>query len=123
MLYIISKQCAHDPSEVVAGQSDYIPDMLPNKHARPGWPTKQRSEDFLVKNAFLTCSWRFLQSNKLEQFKFKLEKIIGIWKHAGKVRNGIFSQNCSDLQGETLFCKFSAFFRIFKRFSRSLTVN
>jgi hypothetical protein len=29
-------------------------------------------------NAFLTCSWRFLMSNKLEQFKFKLEKIIGI---------------------------------------------
>jgi hypothetical protein len=25
-------------------------------------------------------------SNKLEQLKFKLEKIIGIEKHAGKVR-------------------------------------
>ena len=25
-------------------------------------------------------------SHKLEQFKFKLEKIIGIYKHAGKVR-------------------------------------
>ena len=29
---------------------------------------------------FLTCSWRFLISNKLEQLEFKLEK------HAGKVR-------------------------------------
>ena len=29
-------------------------------------------------NAFLTCSWRFLISNKLEQLEFKLEKIIGI---------------------------------------------
>ena len=28
----------------------------------------------------------FLISNKLEQLEFKLEKIIGIWKHAGKVR-------------------------------------
>ena len=29
-------------------------------------------------NAFLTCSWRFLRSNTLEQLEFKLEKIIGI---------------------------------------------
>ena len=28
--------------------------------------------------AFLTCSWRFLISNKLEQLEFKLEKNIGI---------------------------------------------
>ena len=32
---------------------------------------------FLVTDAFLTCSWRFLRSNKLEQLEFKLEKIIG----------------------------------------------
>ena len=36
----------------------------------------ERSEHFGYKNAFLTCSWRFLLSNKLEQFK--LEKNIGI---------------------------------------------
>ena len=29
------------------------------------------------KNAFLTCSWRFLISNTIQQLK--LEKIIGIW--------------------------------------------
>ena len=28
----------------------------------------------------------FLRSNKLERLEFKLEKIIGIKKHAGKVR-------------------------------------
>ena len=38
---------------------------------------------------FLTCSWRFLRLDKLEQLKFKLEKIIGIEKHAGKVRKNI----------------------------------
>ena len=32
----------------------------------------------VTENAFLTCSWRFLISNKLEQLEFKLEKIIGI---------------------------------------------
>ena len=29
-------------------------------------------------NNFLTCSWRFLRYNELEQLEFKLEKIIGI---------------------------------------------
>ena len=33
---------------------------------------------FWKKNAFLTCSWRFLRYNKLEQSELKLEKIIGI---------------------------------------------
>ena len=32
----------------------------------------------------------FLISNKLEQLYFKLEKIIGIKKHAGKVRKEDF---------------------------------
>ena len=42
-------------------------------------------------NAFLTCFWRFLISNKLEQLEFKLEKIIGILKLAGKFRKFLFS--------------------------------
>ena len=46
-------------------------------------------------NAFLTCFWRFLISNKLEQLEFKLEKIIGIQKHAGKVRKYILPANYS----------------------------
>ena len=39
---------------------------------------------------FLTGFWRFLRSNKLEQLEFKLEKIIGIEKPAGKVRKNRF---------------------------------
>ena len=35
---------------------------------------------------FLTCSWRFLRSNTLEQLEFKLEKIIGVSKSKLKVR-------------------------------------
>ena len=35
---------------------------------------------------FLTCFWRFLRSNKLEQLEFKLEKVIELKKHAGKVK-------------------------------------
>ena len=44
-------------------------------------------------NTFLTCSWRFLRSNKLEQLGYTLEKTIGIEKHAGKVRKRKFSQS------------------------------
>jgi hypothetical protein len=35
-------------------------------------------EQRLATEGFLTGSWRFLISNKLEQLEFKLEKIIGI---------------------------------------------
>ena len=38
--------------------------------------TVKGQKNFWLQNAFLTCSWRFLISNELEQFK--LEKIIGI---------------------------------------------
>ena len=42
--------------------------------------TVKGQNNFCYHNAFLTCS------NKLEQLEFKLENIIGIQKHAGKVR-------------------------------------
>ena len=38
--------------------------------------TVKGQNNFWQQNAFLNCSWRFLISSKLEQFKFKLEKII-----------------------------------------------
>ena len=52
--------------------------------------TVKDQNNFWQQNAFLTCSWRFLRLNELEQFKFKLEQIIGIEKHEGKVRKYIF---------------------------------
>ena len=53
--------------------------------------TVKGQNNFWQQNAFLTCSWRFLISNKLEQLEFKLEKNIGIYKHAGSVKNLFFS--------------------------------
>ena len=55
---------------------------------------------------FLTCSWKFLRLDKLKQLKFKLEKKIGIEKHAGKVRRGcsktgkgvLKQERCSKMQ-------------------------
>ena len=40
---------------------------------------------------FITCSWRFLRSYKLEQLEFELEKNIGIQTHAGKTRKRILT--------------------------------
>ena len=50
------------------------------------YSNSEGSEQFLVTECFLTCSWRFLITNKLKQLECKLEKFIGILKHAGKVR-------------------------------------
>ena len=51
------------------------------------YPNSERSEQCLLAEwFFFTCFWRFLRFNKLEQLEFKLEKIIGILKHAGKVK-------------------------------------
>ena len=49
------------------------------------YSNSERSEECLVTECFLTCFWRFLISNELEQLNLKLEKNIGIKKHAGKI--------------------------------------
>ena len=38
------------------------------------YSNSESSVQFLKQNAFLTCSWRFLRDNTLEQFGLKLEK-------------------------------------------------
>jgi hypothetical protein len=48
--------------------------------------TVNGQNNFWQQNAFLTCSWRFLRSNELEQLEFKLEKVIGTYKFEEKVR-------------------------------------
>ena len=42
------------------------------------YSNSEMSKQFLSQNAFLTCSWRFLISNRLEQLEFISEKNIGI---------------------------------------------
>ena len=39
--------------------------------------TVKGQNNFWWQNVFLTCSWRFLRPNKLEQLQLKLEKILG----------------------------------------------
>ena len=40
--------------------------------------TVKGQNNYWQQNAFLTCSLKFLRSNKLEKLEFKLEKNIGI---------------------------------------------
>ena len=50
--------------------------------------TVKRQNNFWYQNAFLTFSWRFLRSTKLEQLKFKLEKkILGFRNMQEKLEN------------------------------------
>ena len=49
------------------------------------------------------CSWKFLRLDKLRQLKFKLEKKIGIEKHAGKVRKGCSKTGKGVLKQEKMF--------------------
>ena len=46
---------------------------------------------FLVTECFFNLSWRFLISNELEQFKFKLEKKMGFRNIQEKFGNNFFN--------------------------------
>ena len=48
--------------------------------------TVKGQNNYWSQNAILTCSWKFLIPNKLEQLELKWEKNFGIQKSAGKVR-------------------------------------
>ena len=41
--------------------------------------TVKGQNNFWLQNVFLTCSWRLLISNRLEQLEFKLVKLIGFY--------------------------------------------
>ena len=69
------KKCSSDPENV----------LKTFEITKTIYPNSERSEQFLKQNAFLTYSWRFIRSNTLE----KSVKMIGIYKHTGKVRESL----------------------------------
>ena len=86
--------------------------------SRTIYSNSERPEQFLVTECFLTCSCRFLISNKFKHLLSKLEKKIEIEKQAWKVRKFSFPnlvnfKSCflSKLRAERRqwFCKYSAF--------------
>ena len=51
------------------------------------YSNSERSVQFWQQNAFLTCFWRFLISNKSEQSKFESEKLLGLRNMQEKLKN------------------------------------
>lgn len=56
----------------------------------------------------MLSSFRFFRSNTLDQFKFELEKVIGIWKPTGKI--GKYSNVPWKLSWDKTFVIFFGFF-------------
>ena len=54
--------------------------------------TVKGQNNFCQQNAFVTCSWRFLKSNELEQLEFKLEFWGGFRNMQEKFEKDIFVQ-------------------------------
>ena len=55
--------------------------------------------NFWLQGVSLTCSWRFLRSNKFKQLQFRLEKIFGF----GNMEDKLEKKACLRLQNSTLF--------------------
>ena len=73
------KNCFSDPEKLLKFEAGGWEFEKIFEIARTIYLNSEISEQFLVTECFfLTCSWRILRSNKLEQLEFKLEKIIGI---------------------------------------------
>ena len=54
------------------------------------YSNSERSDQFLETDFFLTCSWRFLRSNELEQIEFEFWKFLGgfrnIWIKTNRIQ-------------------------------------
>ena len=70
------KNCSNDREKLMKFEAEGR--EFANFFTRTIYSNSERSEQFSVTECFLTYSWRFLISNKLEQLEFKLEKNIGI---------------------------------------------
>ena len=68
----MKKKCSSDRKKLLTFEAE------DREFAKTLRPLKQFVQTVKGQNNFLTCSWRFLISKKLEQLKFKLENIIGI---------------------------------------------
>ena len=61
--------------------------------------TVKGENNFWLQGVSLTCSWRFLRSNKFKQLQFRLEKIFGF----GNMEDKLEKKACLRLQNSTLF--------------------
>ena len=71
------KNCSSDPETLLKFEAKGREFVKKLRSLEQFIQTVKGQNNFCWQNTFLTCSWRFLISNKLEQLEFKLEKIIG----------------------------------------------
>ena len=74
----VTKKCFSDQEILLKLETEgrEFPNIL--KSQEQFIQTVKGQNNFWQQNTFLTCSWRFLRPNKLDQLEFKLEKNIGI---------------------------------------------
>ena len=76
--HAVRKNCSSDQEKLLKFEAEGREFVKNLRSLQQFIQTVKGQNNFWEQNVFLTCSWRFLIHNKLEQFKFKLEKIIGI---------------------------------------------
>ena len=72
------KDCSSDQEKLLKFEAEGLEFAKILRSLEQFIQTVKGQNNFWKQNAFLTCSWRFLRSNNLEQLEFDLEKIIGI---------------------------------------------
>ena len=78
VLTYCEKKCSSDPKSSLKFEAEGRKFAKKIEITRTIYSNSERLEQFLVTGCFLTCSWWFLISNKLEKLEFKLENIIGV---------------------------------------------
>ena len=79
----VRKKCSSDRGKLLKFEAEGRKFEI----TRTIYSSSKRSEQFLVTECFLTCSWRFLIPNKLEQLELKLENILGFRNMQEKLEN------------------------------------
>ena len=93
----VRKNCSSDREKL----RDWRPRICKNFEITRKIYTKSERSDQFLQNAFLTCSWRFLRSNKLEQLNWDSQQdrsrktsilLVAFWKFKLKVLK--YPRNC-----------------------------
>ena len=89
VLTYCEKKCSNDREKLLKfeGEGREFSKFL--RSVKQFIPTLKGQNNFWYQNAFLTCSWKFLRSNKVEQLKFQLKKILGFGNMQEKLEKNV----------------------------------
>ena len=79
VLFYCEKNCSSDQEKNLKFKAEGICNSSKFQRSLEQFvQTVKGQNNFWLQNAVLTCSWKFLRSNELEQLQFELGEIIGI---------------------------------------------